>query len=314
MARSHPPTLLKIAERTLREECSMRQGDRVLVAVSGGGDSMALLDVLARLAPRLRFSLEAHGVDHGLRSEAASELDLAAELARAHRIAFTRTKVQVALGGNLQSRAREARFDALWAAARAADAQWLATAHHADDRAETVLMRLLRGAGPRGLGVLPPEQGQLIRPLIRARKQDVVRHLERHGLGYASDPSNADRRYLRVRVRHEVMPLLEALAPQVTVHLNALADQLGAHERPLIVDSSGAEVALGRAAAAAVARAQNRRLYGARILLPGGRVVIIDRSTHRPALLEAGEAGSPRFPGGRPCLFAGDGRGPGRSR
>jgi tRNA(Ile)-lysidine synthase len=240
MSRSHPPTLLKLAERTLREECGIRTGERILVAVSGGGDSMALLDVLARLATRLHFLLHAHGVDHGLRGEAASELELAAELARAHEVAFSQSKVRVALGSNLQSRARDARFGALWEAARAVDAQWLATAHHADDRAETVVMRLLRGAGPKGLAVLPAHQGRLLRPLIRARKEDIVRHLERHGLRYASDPSNLDRRYLRVRVRHEVMPLLESLAPRIVAHLNALADQLCACERPCVVDSSGA--------------------------------------------------------------------------
>jgi tRNA(Ile)-lysidine synthase len=292
MPRSHPPTLLKLAERTLREECSLRPGDRILVCVSGGGDSTALLDVLARLAGRLGVSIHAHAVDHGLRTEAASELDLAAELARAHDVPFTRSGVHVGFGSNLQSRARDARFAALRAAAEAVGAHWLATGHHADDRAETVVMRLLRGAGPSGLAVLPPQQGQLLRPLIRARKEDIVRHLERHGLRYASDPSNLDRRYLRVRVRQEVMPVLESLAPQVVIHLNALADQVGACTRPSVVDPSGAEVVLGRAAAAAVARAQSRQLLGARIRLPAGREVVIDRATGRPVVVQTDDTPS----------------------
>jgi tRNA(Ile)-lysidine synthase len=307
MPRSHPPTLLKIAERTLREECRIRPGDRILVCVSGGGDSTALLDVLARLATRLDFSIHAHGVDHGLRSEASSELELAAALARAHDVPFTQSRVHVRLGSNLQSRARDARFEALWEAAKAVGAHWLATGHHAEDRAETVVMRLLRGAGPSGLAVLPPQQGQLLRPLIRARKEDILRHLERHGLRYASDPSNLDRRYLRVRVRHEVIPVLESLAPQVVVHLNALADQVYACARPRIIDPSGTEVALGRAAAAAVARAQSRHLYGARIRLPGGREVVIDRGTGRPVVIGAGDAASRALPDGQT-----DSRGHGR--
>ncbi|MBN1612246.1 MAG: tRNA lysidine(34) synthetase TilS [Polyangiaceae bacterium] len=292
--------MLRLAERTLREECTLRPGDRILVCVSGGGDSTALLDALARLATRLGFSIHAHGVDHGLRSEAASELELAAELAHAHDVPFTQSRVEVGLGGNLQSRARDARFEALWAAAKAVGAHWLATGHHAEDRAETVVMRLLRGAGPSGLAVLPPQQGQLLRPLIRARKEDIARHLERHGLRYASDPSNLDRRFLRVRVRHEVMPLLESLAPQVVTHLNALADQVCACARPRVVDSSGAEVVLGRAAAAAVARAQARHLYGARIRLPGGREVVIDRGTGRPVVVGAAGAAHRRPPDGQP--------------
>jgi tRNA(Ile)-lysidine synthase len=312
MPRSHPPTLLKLAERTLREECRVHPGDRVLVCVSGGGDSTALLDVLARLAPRLGYSIHAHGVDHGLRSEAASELQLARELSRAHGVPFTQSRVHVGLGSNLQSRARDARFEALWAAAQAVGARWLATGHHAEDRAETVVMRLLRGAGPSGLAVLPPQQGQLLRPLIRARKHDIVRHLERHGLRYASDPSNLDRRYLRVRVRHEVIPLLESLAPQVVMHLNALADQVCACARPRLVDPSGTEVVLGRAAAVAVARAESRHLYGARIRLPGGREVVIDRGTGRPVVVAAQDAVSRRpsdvQPGPRGHATRGSGR------
>jgi tRNA(Ile)-lysidine synthase len=286
MVRSHPPALLTIVERTLREECALPKGARVLVAVSGGGDSMALLDVLCRLAGRLGLVLHAHGVDHGLRPEAGAELDLAADLARAHGVPFTCSRVTVARRGNLQSRAREARFEALWSAAEAANAEWLATAHHADDRAETVLMRLLRGAGPGGLAVLSPRQGRMLRPLIRARKRDVVAHLERHRLPFASDPSNRDRRYLRVRVREELIPLLETLEPQVVRHLNALADQLGIGQGPLVLDGAGRRVALNRAQVTAIRHAQLHRRYSARIRLPGGREIVIDRDTGEPTLRE----------------------------
>ena len=286
MVRSHPPALLTTVERTLREECAVAKGATMLVAVSGGGDSMALLDVLCRLRRRLGLVLQAHGVDHGLRPEAGAELDLAADLARAHAVPFARSRVAVVRRGNLQSRAREARFEALWAAADAVHAEWLATAHHADDRAETVLMRLLRGAGPRGLAVLSPTHGRLLRPLIRARKRDVVLHLERHRLPFATDPSNSDRRYLRVRVRDELMPLLETFEPQVVGHLNALADQLSLGQVPPVLDGSGRRVPLNRAHVAAIRRAQSHRLYGAKIRLPGGREIVIDRDTGKPMLRE----------------------------
>src|SRR3954469_19845594 len=107
--RSHPPTLIKLAERTLREECAVPRGARILCAVSGGPDSMALLDVLAGLAPKLGYELVAHGVDHGLRPEAVTELDLAARHAAARGVPFERSRVSVGVGGNLQARARTAR-------------------------------------------------------------------------------------------------------------------------------------------------------------------------------------------------------------
>lgn len=227
MGRSHPPTLITLVRRLVLDESLIARGARVLVAVSGGPDSMALLDVLARLRARAGFELVAHGVDHGLRPEAPAELDLAADLSRALGVPFGTTRVQLAPGGNLQARARDLRLAALRAAAEGASAQCIATAHHADDRAETVLLRLLRGSGPRGLACLPPRSEDLIRPMLRARRADVLSHLGRHHIPFADDPSNADPRFARVRVRHELLPLLTDLSPGVVGHLNALADDLG---------------------------------------------------------------------------------------
>src|SRR3982751_2993891 len=141
MPRSHPPTLITLVRRTLVEECGPLKGRAVLAAVSGGGDSQAMLSVLARLAPTLRYRLSAHGVDHGLRSEAGSELDKAQALATKLGVPFARTQLALARGGNLQARARTARYAALREVAQPEDAV-IATAHHADDRAETVLLRL----------------------------------------------------------------------------------------------------------------------------------------------------------------------------
>jgi tRNA(Ile)-lysidine synthetase-like protein len=138
---------------------------------------MALLHVLARLAPSLKFRLTAHGVDHGLRSGAAAELDLAERLCLALGVPFHRTILSLVDGSNLQARARAARYEVLAAAAASSGAEFIVTAHHADDRAETVLLRLLRGAGPRGLAVLAPRSAGLLRPMVRARRADVVDHL-----------------------------------------------------------------------------------------------------------------------------------------
>lgn len=325
MARSHPPTLLTLAGRTLQEECGVRRGERILVAVSGGPDSVALLHVLARLAPKHGFSLAAHGVDHGLRPEASAELDLAQALAASLGVPFGRSALHVASGGNLQARARSARYAALEAACATARAQYIATAHHADDRAETVLLRLLRGAGPRGLAVLPARSGQRIRPFLRARRSDVIAHLTRHALTFACDASNRDRRFQRVRVREELMPLLAELSPGIVNHLNHLADALvwnaDDEDEPLVsvigadggIEPLGSLARLGRAQRGQLARALLAQRSNARVWLANGREAQVfhgdsrrlarnapgvthppaaatDRKPRRKATLPAGEA------------------------
>jgi tRNA(Ile)-lysidine synthase len=289
VARSHPPTLITLATRTLREECRLERGDRVLVAVSGGPDSMALLDVLARLAPKLGFELAAHGVDHGLRPEAAGELDLAEAHAVRLGVPFDRTLVRVEAGGNLQARARAARYRALEDAQRKRNTTLLATAHHADDRAETVLLRLLRGSGPRGLAVLAPRAESRIRPLIRARRADVLLHLDRHRVPFAKDPSNQDRRYQRVRVRHELVPLLTELSPGIVGHLNALADALLSGDGEPALRKGATSVVLGRAQRLLLRRASALGQPRAAVRLAGGWEARIEPETGEAKLVRSTE-------------------------
>ena len=226
MPRSHPPTLITLVRSTMEAHSLAPRGSVLLVAVSGGPDSMALLHVLAGLRSKGAFGLFAHGVDHGLRSEAAAELDLATEFARSLDVPFSRSRVSVRPGGNLQERARQARWTALREAAARVGAARVATGHHADDRAETLLMRVLRGTGARGLAAMPPRDGDRVRPMIAARRRDVEAHVARHRIPFATDPSNRDPRFLRTRVRHELLPALERLSPRVVEHLCALADDI----------------------------------------------------------------------------------------
>ena len=290
--RSHPPTLLKLVERTLKTECHLPAGARLLIGVSGGGDSQALLHVLARLSARLKFTVHAHGVDHGLRPEARAELDLAEALADREGVAFRRSRVALAPGGNLMARARKARSQALERAAAAVGAGFIATAHHADDRAETVLLRLLRGAGPRGLAVLPALAGARLRPMVRARRTDVQAHLARHRLDYCDDPTNRDPRFLRSRVRHELLPLLEALSPKIGEHLVALADQLAEPGSPTLRGPDGADIPLGRAQARALTRMLEGRDPRAEIWLPGGRLARFDPAVGGPRVVAASASGA----------------------
>jgi tRNA(Ile)-lysidine synthase len=279
VSRSHPPSLRSLVERLARDEGLFTRGEIVLCACSGGPDSTALLHALALLRKRFGHEVVAHGVDHGLRPEAAAELALAQQVAEAVNVPFAVTQLHVAPGGNLQARARSARLEALALAAIAAGASTIATGHTADDRAETLLMRLLRGSGPHGLAVLPPTaplpvalpEGlvapMLIRPLLRARRADVLAHLMRHRLQFAHDPSNADPRFTRVRVRRELVPLLEDLSPRVVEHLCSLADMMLAEADPL------ASLGLGRAQRQAIERAQRLGRKGIELRLRGGRCV-----------------------------------------
>lgn len=283
--RSRRASLTTIVRRALLGECALPAKSSVLVAVSGGPDSMALLEVMARLGPRLGLGVVAHGVDHGLRPEAERELDLAEALANRLGVPFDRTRVSVPRGGNLQARARDARWEALTAAARRCGAA-IATAHHADDRAETVLLRLLRGAGARGIGVLPPRTAAptdpevvVLRPMLRARRDDVLLHLERHDVPFAHDPSNADPRFLRTRVRRELLPLLHELDPQVVHHLASLADEL------VIAEPRGKSRewarSLPRATQEALTRLVGSGSFEERVWLPGGLVVSLDPRARR---------------------------------
>lgn len=246
MGRSHPPSLITRTRRTLRDETDVRRGDRLLIGVSGGSDSTALLHVLQRLSGALGVGLFAHGVDHGLRAAATEELDKVERLATSWGVPFARTCVQLPSQGNLQANARKARYAALDAAAARVGARWVVTAHHASDRAETVLLRLLSGSGPTGLGVLPACSPGRLRPFIRSPKQAIRDHLERHQLRFSEDPSNQDSRFTRTRIRSELLPLLEDIRPGASARLNDLADALTAGPPPQVVDPEGRPVALGR--------------------------------------------------------------------
>lgn len=256
MRGSHAPSLRTIARRALATELALAPPFAVVAACSGGPDSTAMLHVLATLRSSLGIRLSACAIDHGLRPEAEREIDVVQKVASSLDVPLDVMKLCVAPGGNLMARARDARYAALREVKQKRDAAFIATGHTADDRAETVLMRILRGAGPRGLAVLPARSGDLLRPIVRARRSDVARHIERFGLPACADPSNADPRFLRVRVRGEVLPVLESLAPRVVDSLCALADDLAA-----IVPADDPLAALGR---------RQRSVVEAALKAPGG--------------------------------------------
>ncbi len=220
--------------RAVRRYHLLERGDRVVVAVSGGPDSMALLHALTLLGREQRWRLHAAHLHHGLRgTEADADLDLVKR-----RCEETGVPLSVEFlaadrirGAGMEARARRLRYAFLHRVAGQIGAARMATGHTRDDQAETVLLRLLRGSGPRGLvGIQPRREDGVVRPLILVSRAEVLRFLEGAGLAYREDRSNEDPAFLRNRVRHEVLPLLRRLSPRIGEHLASLADILGADE------------------------------------------------------------------------------------
>jgi tRNA(Ile)-lysidine synthase len=204
--------LLDAVRATVARHGLLVPGDRVLVAVSGGPDSVALLSALARLRAEQRLALHVCHVHHGLRPEADREAAAVRDLAARLDCPVTVERVRVVHRPDRspEAAARTARYAALRRAAGAAGATRIALGHTADDQAETVLMRVLQGAGPRGLAGIPVRRGRLIRPLLSVDRAAVVAYLGAEGLPWVEDPSNRDPKMLRNRIRHELLPLLAA--------------------------------------------------------------------------------------------------------
>jgi tRNA(Ile)-lysidine synthase len=215
--------IVHAAARTIRRHAMLEGGETLVIGVSGGADSVALLQVLLRLAPDLALRLHVLHVDHGLREDSARDGEFVRALGIRLGVPVDVVRVRVA-AGSIEAAARAARHGALEAAAVRVGAARIALGHTADDQAETLIMRLLEGTGVRGLAGIPPVRGRLIRPLIESRHQDAVTTLTAAGLPWIEDPSNRDVRFFRNRVRHALMPrLVEAAGGDVVGPLGRLA-------------------------------------------------------------------------------------------
>ncbi len=190
-------------------------GREVVVGVSGGPDSMALLYVLASLRCRLHMALYPVYVDHGLRPEetgteialvreTARELGLACEVARVDTAALLRRRRL-----SPEQAARELRYRALNQVADRLGDGVICVGHSADDQAEEILIRLLRGSGRSGLSGMRPVSGRVVRPLLGVTRQEIMAYLGDLNVAFCQDSSNLDPRFLRNRVRHELLPFLE---------------------------------------------------------------------------------------------------------
>lgn len=214
-------TMLRRVAELVRQQGMFHPGDRVVVGVSGGADSVALLRLLALLT-QLDLSLLVAHVNHGLRGEAggrdeefvlrlAEELGLPCEVEHADVAAIARQRRL-----SLEEAGREVRYAFFRQVRERYGARCIAVAHTADDQAETVLMRLLRGAGPAGAaGMEPLTADGIVRPLLACSRGEVVGFLDSLGQSWCEDETNDDRAFLRNRIRHDILPHLEDINPRV---------------------------------------------------------------------------------------------------
>ncbi len=222
---------------TLEKHSMVSTGERVLAAVSAGLDSMVMLEVLHNLSEDQGFGLCVAHFDHGLRGRQAAEKEreLVESRCRALGIEFNCAHADVASIAeerklNIQDAARRARYGFFWECFGRCSCSRLATGHHRDDQAETVLIRMLSGSGVVGLAGIPlvSEGGRLIRPLLEVSRAELECFAHRHGVAFAEDASNLSEKYLRNRVRHRLIPGIEKkFDPHFRDSLIVLADEAG---------------------------------------------------------------------------------------
>jgi len=243
-----PEGLITTVRKTIIARRLLCKGERVLIACSGGADSTAMLHVLWRLTREHQLDLHVASVDHGLRAAAQEEIALVRHRCQSLVLPFNLLRVQVTQAPSLQAEARDARYQALRELARRLACQKIAVAHTADDQAETVLIKLLRGGSVLELkGVEAHRSDQVVRPLLDSTRAQVLSYLTHYDLPFACDPSNRDHRFLRTRVREQLLPQLRQYNPQIVSTLTALADD--ANEIESLVgqhcDSIESQIALG---------------------------------------------------------------------
>ena len=218
-----------------RQHSLWQPGSAILVACSGGPDSMVLLDVLSRLAPLYRLRLTACYVHHGIRAAADAEVDFVRREALKRHCGFAWQYVDVPALARREKMSEEAvgrreRYRILRAVKRACGASAIAVAHHGDDQAETVLLHLLRGSGLQGLCGMEPRRGDIIRPLLGFTKAELASYAAEQGIPSCHDETNDSIRYHRNRIRLELLPALTRYNPAITADLNRLSDTVRADE------------------------------------------------------------------------------------
>jgi tRNA(Ile)-lysidine synthase len=236
----------------------VKRSDRLLAGLSGGVDSVVLLEVLSRLAPRLRFRLSALHVNHQLSPNARRWESFCRQLCRARGIPFQSVKVGVRRGDSIEAAARAARY----AAFARRDCEYVVLAHHRDDQVETLLLQLLRGAGVKGLAAMPLVRTRILRPLLDVTRDEILEYARARKLKWIEDESNQDIYFQRNFIRHEVLPVLARRFPAYRATVARTAGHLA--EAARLLDELAAADAAGHLAGGTLPVAALRRLSPAR--------------------------------------------------
>jgi tRNA(Ile)-lysidine synthase len=277
------PFLVAAVDRALQG--APARGDTLVVGLSGGADSLALTDALASLRRRRGFRLVAAHLDHGLRPGSADDAAFCHAVCEALGVplrggtAPVRERASREKGG-LEQAARRERYAFLRRVKDDEGAALIAVAHTQDDQAETLLLRLLRGAGASGLAGMRPRSGDLLRPLLGVSRAKVLEHLGERGLAWREDPSNADLQHLRNRVRHELLPYLEQ-------RFNPRVREALARTAALLADEAGHMATQAEALLARIAAGDGATLSLDRLAL-GAAPAAVARAALRLALQQAG--------------------------
>ncbi|PLS79048.1 MAG: tRNA lysidine(34) synthetase TilS [Chloroflexi bacterium] len=294
-------------------------GSTVVVAVSGGPDSLCLLHVLLQLAPHWRLRFHVAHLDHQLRPESAADARFVADTAAGWDLPITLAQADIAAISRrertgIEATARTVRLRFLLETAHGIGATTIALGHTADDQAETVLLRLLRGAGPSGLAAMRPSRPAdatqlaepatlLIRPLLATSRSEVEAYCAAHGLAPRHDASNESPIHLRNSVRGYILPLLKSYNPRIVTTLGRTArvcaeeddflNQLVAAAWPTLAREDHAGVTLSRAQFERLHPALQRRVLRQAVACVGGAVEL--EAKHVDLALAAIKAGRKRL-------------------
>lgn len=258
--------MLNKLQKLLRQYDMIAAGDHVVCAISGGADSVALLFGMYLLREKLGITLSAAHFNHHLRgAESDGDEAFVRDFCSCYDIPLAVGEAQVVSGKKgLEAAAREARY-AFFATLPGK----IATAHTADDNAETVLMHLVRGTGLRGLGGISPVNGNIIRPMLTVTRQEVLAFTKEYALSFVEDSSNATDEFLRNRLRHGVMPLLKQENPRLVENMSQMAMELREDASALeVADSNCTVTQLREMSPALRSRALHRFLKENGILEP----------------------------------------------
>jgi tRNA(Ile)-lysidine synthase len=236
-APAKPPNLAENLNSAFRKSASLAPGERVAVAVSGGADSVALLNLMLEIRQQAGLVLSVAHFNHKLRGKASdADEKFVEKLAAEHALEFFVARENIALRAkreraNLEEVARKARYAFFEKLVREERVAKIAVAHTADDQAETVMAHILRGTGLAGLGGIHPQAGAVFRPLLGVRREDLRKYLRARRRRWREDASNLDTKRMRARIRQKLMPLLrKSFQPAVVEHLCQLAELARADE------------------------------------------------------------------------------------